>query len=67
MAASNAIISANMALAGVEHVIPLDEVIKTLYRVGLAIPSELRCTGLGGLSVTKTAQRIENNLLKGVR
>ena len=62
MAASNAIISANMALAGVDSVIPLSEVIDTMYSVSKMMPCELRCTGLGGLSVTKTAKRIEEKL-----
>ena len=37
-------------LAGFDAVIPLDEVIETMDRVGRSIPRELRCTGLGGLS-----------------
>ena len=62
MAATNAISSANMALAGVDGVIPLSEVIDTMYRVSKMMACELRCTGLGGLSVTKTAKRIEEKL-----
>lgn len=62
MAATNAIISANMALAGVNEVIPLTEVIDTMYSVSKMMPCELRCTGLGGLAATKTARKIEENL-----
>ncbi|MFN2364750.1 MAG: L-serine ammonia-lyase, iron-sulfur-dependent, subunit beta, partial [Halarsenatibacteraceae bacterium] len=62
MAATNAISSANMALAGVDGVIPLSEVIDTMYRVSKMMSCELRCTGLGGLSVTKTAKKIEKKL-----
>lgn len=62
MAATNAIASANMAIAGVDPIIPLDEVIKSMYDVGLMLPRELRCTGLGGLAVTETAQRIKRNI-----
>ena len=59
MAASTAISCANMALANYDQVIPLDEVIQTMKKVGDAIPNTLRCTGLGGLAITKTAKKIE--------
>jgi len=62
MGATNAISSANMVLAGVDPVIPLDEVIESMYKTGKMLPSELRCTGYGGLSITKTAKRIEKKL-----
>jgi L-serine dehydratase len=42
--------------------IPLDEVIETMYEVGKSIPNTLRCTNLGGLSITKTAKEIEARL-----
>jgi len=44
MAASNAVSCANMALAGYDPVIPLDEVIHTMDTVGKRIPCEFRCT-----------------------
>ena len=62
MAASNALSCANMALADYDHLIPLDEVIVTMYQVGQSIPNTLRCTNLGGLSITKTAKEIEQRL-----
>lgn len=62
MAASNALSCANMALADYDHLIPLDEVIETMYEVGKSIPNTLRCTNLGGLSITKTAKEIEGKL-----
>jgi len=62
MAASNALACANMALAGFDAVITLDEVIAAMDAVGKSLPSELRCTGLGGLSVTRTAKEIEKRL-----
>lgn len=62
LAASNAIACANMAMAGYDAVIPLDEVIETMSRVGRSLPMELRCTALGGLSITPTSKIIENRL-----
>ena len=65
MAASNALACANMALAGYDAVVPLDEVIETMLRVGESLPSALRCTALGGLSVTKASREIEARLNRG--
>lgn len=62
MAATNAIASANMALSNYNHLIPLDQVIETMKKVGDAIPNTLRCTGLGGLAITKAAKEIEARL-----
>jgi len=64
MAASTAISSANMALSDYDQVIPLDEVIEAMKKIGDAIPHTLRCTGLGGLAITKTAKEIEARLNK---
>lgn len=60
--AANALSCANMALAGYDHVIPLDEVLDAHKQVSELMARELRCTGLAGLSVTPTAQRIELDL-----
>jgi len=62
MAASNALACANMALAGYDPVIPLDEVTETAQRVAGQMPRELRCTALGGLSITPTSKAIELRL-----
>jgi L-serine dehydratase len=62
MAASNALACANMVLAGYDAVIPLDEVIEAMDRVGGMLPGELRCTGLGGLSITPTSREIAGRL-----
>jgi L-serine dehydratase len=62
MAASNALSCANMALANFDVVIPLDEVIEAMNQVGRSIPYELRCTALGGLSITKTSKDLEERL-----
>ena len=62
MAASNALACANMALAGYDPVIPLDEVIDTAKHVATQMPREVRCTNLGGLSITPTAIALEAKL-----
>jgi L-serine dehydratase len=62
MAAANALACANMALAGYDAVIPLAEVIAAMDQVGKSLPPELRCTALGGLSLTRTSKTIERKL-----
>ena len=65
MAATNAVSCANMALSDYEQLIPLDEVIETMKAVGDQIHHTLRCTNLGGLSITNAAKKIEA-MLEGV-
>jgi L-serine dehydratase len=52
-----------MAMAGYDPVIPLDEVIATVKRVGRSMDSSLCNTGLGGLAVTPKARELKTNLL----
>ena len=61
MGGSNAVASANMALAGYDKVIPLDETIAAMYDVGLKLPLELRCT-FGGLGKSPTALKLLERL-----
>ena len=51
---SNAFTSAQLALAGVHHPIPFDEMVDAMYKVGLSLPFELRETALGGCAGTPT-------------
>jgi L-serine dehydratase len=67
ISAANAVSCANLALAGFDHVIPLDEVITAMDNVGKSIPHELRCTALGGLSVSPTSRKIEARLNKRLK
>ncbi|MYZ81957.1 L-serine ammonia-lyase, iron-sulfur-dependent, subunit alpha [Ligilactobacillus salivarius] len=55
---SNALISADVALAGCESMIPADEVISAMDKVGKNMPESLRETGIGGLAGTPTGQEI---------
>ena len=63
MAAANALCCANMALAGFDPLIPLDEVIDAARAVSELMPREHRCTSLGGLAITPTSLKIEKQLL----
>ena len=56
--AVNAISAADMALAGIESRIPVDEVIDAMGEIGDALPADLRETGLGGLAGTPTGRKI---------
>ncbi|GBG97384.1 L-serine ammonia-lyase, iron-sulfur-dependent, subunit alpha [Lactococcus termiticola] len=58
MGASQAMISADMALAGVAPVIPVDEVVTCMYNVGRTLPSAFRETAEGGLAQTPTGRRL---------
>mgnify|MGYP002536940400 FL=1 len=53
--AANAITCAQLALAGVTHPIPFDEMAEAMYHVGKSIPFELRETAMGGNAGTPTA------------
>jgi L-serine dehydratase len=64
MAASNALSCANMALANYNPLVSFDEVVKTMLEVGKSLPNELRCTALGGLSITESSKKIEKQLKK---
>ena len=60
--AANALVCANMALAGYDHVVPLDQVLDAHRNVSELMARELRCTGLGGLAITPAARAVEIKL-----
>lgn len=60
----NAFISADLALAGVESLVPFDEVVIAMGEVGNSMIEALRETGLGGLAGSKTGQKIRRDFLK---
>ncbi|KPG69511.1 L-serine ammonia-lyase, iron-sulfur-dependent, subunit alpha [Enterococcus sp. RIT-PI-f] len=63
LGSSQAFISADMALAGIESVIPPDEVVAAMYQVGRQMPSIFKETAEGGLAMTPTAQRLQAEIL----
>lgn len=56
---ANALVAADLALAGCISKIPADECIMALDKVGKQMPSSLRETGIGGLAGTPTGQAIK--------
>lgn len=52
---ANALVAAEMALSGVPQLIPFDEMLEAMYRVGRRLPAELRETALGGCATTPSA------------
>lgn len=55
---ANAIVAADLALAGIESVIPVDEVIEAMKSIGNLMPPALKETAEGGLASTPTAKRL---------
>ena len=51
---ANAMIAAELALAGIPQLIPFDEMLEAMYTVGKKLPGELRETAMGGCAVTPT-------------
>lgn len=52
---ANALVAAELTMAGIKQLIPFDEMLETMYKVGKRMPVELRETALGGCAVTKSA------------
>lgn len=65
MGASNAVVAADMALAGVVSRIPCDEVISAMYRIGLSMSPNLKETARGGLAATPTGKAITHAIFEG--
>ncbi|EST52685.1 serine dehydratase subunit alpha [Brevibacillus panacihumi W25] len=66
MGAAIATVAADMALAGIKSVVPTDEVIEAMYRIGCEMPTALKETAQGGLAATQTGKQIEAKIF-GVR
>ncbi|QQY78804.1 L-serine dehydratase [Keratinibaculum paraultunense] len=59
----NAMISADLALAGIKSIVPFDEVVDAMYKVGKAMPESLKETALGGVAATPTGEKIKKQIL----
>jgi len=62
-AAAIAFSSAQIALADVGSVIPVDEVIEAMGEIGASMETRYKETALGGLAATPTAQKIAKKVL----
>ena len=62
--AANALLSADLALAGIRSIVPFDEVVEAMARIGSSIAPELRETALGGLAKTPTGKEIKRKLFE---
>ncbi len=62
--AVNAIVSCQMAMAGLKSAIPADEVFESMGRIGSLLPPCLKETSQEGLALTPTAQAITERLKK---
>lgn len=60
--AVHGITSAQLALAGIESVIPMDEIVEAMVRIGRALPRGLKETAEGGLATTATGCSITARL-----
>ncbi|ALC86064.1 MULTISPECIES: L-serine ammonia-lyase, iron-sulfur-dependent, subunit alpha [Bacillaceae] len=65
MGASNSLVAADMALAGVTSRIPCDEVIDAMYKIGQTMPTALKETARGGLAATPTGKWLESKIFGG--
>ncbi len=60
--AVHSMVAADMALAGVESVIPVDEVIDAMDRIGRSLPRAVKETAEGGLATTQTGRKISERV-----
>ena len=59
----NALASADLALAGVESIIPFDEVVDAMYAVGLAMHPNFKETAKGGIATSPTGKALAKSIL----
>jgi len=64
VAISGAFTCADLAMGGYANPISLDDAVDASYAAGKALPSELRCTALGGVAATRSALGLVRNLSK---
>ena len=62
MGAANALVAADMALAGITSRIPTDEVIDAMFKIGQTMPTALKETAQGGLAATPTGRALAERI-----
>jgi len=62
MLVANGILAADLATAGIESIIPLDEVIDAMKEIGQMLPPAIRETSCGGLATTATARELTKKM-----
>lgn len=60
---TNAVLSCDIAMAGIPSLIPFDEVVEAMKLVGDAMSSDLKETARGGVAATKTGKALTRNIL----
>ena len=61
--AVNALTTADLVMCGVTSIVPFDEVVNSMYKVGKQLPCELRETAMGGIAITPTGIRLKQQIL----
>jgi len=60
--AVSALTTADLVMSGVKSLIPFDDAVLAMYRVGKQLPCELRETGMGGLAATPTGIKLKEKI-----
>ena len=60
--AVNALTTADLVMSGVKSLIPFDDVVLAMYRIGKQMPCELRETAMGGLATTPTGLKLKEKV-----
>jgi len=61
--AVNALTTADLVMSGVASIVPFDEVVNAMYKVGKQLPCELRETAMGGIAITPTGIKLKQQIL----
>jgi L-serine dehydratase len=61
--AVNALTTAELVMAGVKSLVPFDEMVEAMYKVGKSLPCALRETALGGTAATPTGKKLKSEIL----
>lgn len=61
---SHAMVASDMSYAGIESVVPFDEVVMAMNNIAKNMTPAIRETSTGGLAISKTGRRIAEELVK---